>query len=45
MAQAALYEGKFNVAQDRIDGMLGFKREDYEEDSRKKQAYAKLLSL
>jgi hypothetical protein len=41
-----LAEARYKVAQERIDDILGYKRAGYEEeDSRKTQAYADLLSL
>ena len=46
MAHGIVMEAKYNVAQERIDGILGYRRAGYEEeDPRKTQAYADLLSL
>ena len=45
ITNGVLAEARYKVAQERIDGMLGYKRADYEEDPRKTQAYADLLSL
>jgi hypothetical protein len=40
-----LAEARYKVAQERIDDMLGYRRATNEEDPRKTQAYADLLSL
>ena len=49
MTHGVVMEAKYKVAQERIDDILGYRREDYGEDygedPRKTQAYADLLSL
>jgi hypothetical protein len=53
ITHGVLVEARYTVAQERIDGILGYRRGDYagdyegdyEEDPRKTQAYADLLSL